>query len=103
MFGKPIYPTIPDKAGFYMFSIITRHVFWDGTKRTGLESALLFLALNGFKLVEQLQKIEINGRLIPEDGSTSNEILTNFTLDVASSKYSEDEVKYWFKNNIIKA
>lgn len=102
MFGQPIYSSISDKAGFYMYSIITRHVFWDGAKRTGLESALLFLAYNGFELIDKLQKVNVNGKTVPEEGKTSNEILTNFALEVASSKLKEDEVQYWFEKNITK-
>ena len=32
MFGQPLYPEIPDKAGFYLFNIISNHIFQDGTK-----------------------------------------------------------------------
>ena len=47
LFGQPMYPSISHKAAFYMFSIVTGHIFQDGNKRTGLEAALLFLKLNG--------------------------------------------------------
>ncbi|MCB0564470.1 MAG: type II toxin-antitoxin system death-on-curing family toxin [Phaeodactylibacter sp.] len=46
LFGTPVYPKISDKAGLYMFNIISGHAFQDGNKRTGLEVVLLFLKLN---------------------------------------------------------
>ena len=83
-----------------MFNINGGHIFTDGNKRTALESALLFLKLNGYKLKEQLSKIELHGKLIPEKGNSSNEILLEFALEVASSKHDLEEVQSWFKENI---
>lgn len=40
-------PSVSDKAGLYMFNIISNHIFSDGNKRTGLEAALLFVDLDG--------------------------------------------------------
>jgi death-on-curing protein len=61
MFGEPLYPNISDKAGLYLFNIISNHVFSDGNKRTGLGAALLFLRLNGYQLQDNLISIfEIN-------------------------------------------
>lgn len=41
MFDTPLYPEIYEKAGLYMYNIISNHVFQDGNKRMGLGSALL--------------------------------------------------------------
>lgn len=86
MFGEPLYPTIVDKAGLYCYSIISNHVFSDGNKRTGLDSCILFLELNGYKLSE----------------SVTNEILTNFIIDVASSKHTLQSVQGWLKEYAVK-
>lgn len=48
IFGEPLYPTIADKAALYMFNIISNHIFQDGNKRTGLQSARVFVALNNY-------------------------------------------------------
>ena len=40
------FPNLYEKAAVYCFNIITRHVFIDGNKRTGMTAALWFLALN---------------------------------------------------------
>jgi|Laugrespbdmm15dd_1035085.scaffolds.fasta_scaffold134900_1 death-on-curing protein len=49
MFGEPLYATISDKAAVY-YNIICNHIFSDGNKRTGLETALAFLKFNGKRL-----------------------------------------------------
>lgn len=102
LFGQPMYPSISDKAAFYMFSISTGHIFNDGNKRTGLEAALLFLKLNGVILSNYLAPIEREDyRLIPEKGETSEDILEHFTLEMASSKITLDEARLWFKENVV--
>ncbi len=81
IFSEPMYPSISEKAAFYMFSIVTGHLFQDGNKRTGLETALLFLGLNDFRLCDDLSQVAAsNGKLIPASNGTSNKILENFTI-----------------------
>jgi len=83
MLGEPLYPKVSDKAALYMYNIISNHVFQDGNKRTGLESALLFLKLNSFQLQEALEKITIDdNRFVPAEGSSTTEILIAFTLEI---------------------
>ena len=100
MFGQEIYSKIFEKAAVYMFSIISNHVFQDGNKRTGLGSWLLFMKLNGYKLKEDLSKIEIGDKQVPKSGSGTNEILFNFTMEMASGEISLDESRKWFEENI---
>ncbi len=84
VFGSKMYPEIYHKAGLYMYNIIANHIFSDGNKRTGLESALLFLQLNDYDL-----KLEV-----------TDEILINFTLSVAAGEKTLEEVQKWFEENI---
>ncbi|MCB9294915.1 MAG: type II toxin-antitoxin system death-on-curing family toxin [Lewinellaceae bacterium] len=100
MFEQEIYPEIYDKAAVYMFNIISNHVFQDGNKRTGLEAALLFLKLNKCSLQEELAKIKLENKIIPKTGDTSNEILYDFTIEIASGKLTLEECRNWFKENI---
>lgn len=100
MFGAPLYPELHDKAALYMFNIITNHIFQDGNKRAGLESALMFLDDNGHFVKQKLKKVEIDGKVFPKSGETRNEILHNFTIEVASGKLSLEECQAWFKENI---
>lgn len=56
MFGAPLYPQLSDKAGLYLFNIVSNYVFQDGNKRTGLEAAILFLKLNGQRVEGSIGK-----------------------------------------------
>lgn len=49
-FGVDRYPTIIDKAAAIGYHIITRHIFHDGNKRTGIQSCVIFLELNGLEM-----------------------------------------------------
>ena len=59
LFGQEIYATAFDKAAAYLFFIIKDHVFNDGNKRTGMESAFMFLEKNGLTIREDLNPSEI--------------------------------------------
>jgi death on curing protein len=85
MFGQELYPTIADKAALYCYNIICNHIFTDGNKRTGLEAALAFLKLNGYRL----------NRNLPHSD------LYSFIIKIASGNSSLEECKTWFENNIV--
>ncbi|MCC5946111.1 MAG: type II toxin-antitoxin system death-on-curing family toxin [Bernardetiaceae bacterium] len=82
MFGAPLYPEVHQKAGLYMFSIISNHIFQDGNKRTGLQAAIIFLLLNGYDLI------------------IDDDTLISFTLSVASGEQTLEEVQAWFEKHI---
>lgn len=86
MFGEPLYPTISDKTAVYCHNIICNHIFMDGNKRTGLEAALAFLKLNGYRLSKSLPLNE----------------LYDFILKIASGQSNLKECKAWFLENSIK-
>ena len=100
VFGQPLYPSIADKAGLYMYNVISNHIFQDGNKRTGLAAALLFLKLNGKNLKVELTSISANDKNIPQEGNTTHEILFHFTMELASGLISLEECKQWFVENI---
>lgn len=79
---KYLLPTIYHMAAGYMHSIIKNHPFVDGNKRTGLISALLFLAYNNIF-------IEAN-----EDE------LFEFTVSVAESKIAENDIALFFEQQL---
>jgi death-on-curing protein len=82
MFGEPLYPTLYQKAGLYMFNIVCNHIFQDGNKRTGLQASIIFLILNNLVI------------------EVSNDDFINFTLSVASGEQSLEQVQDWLKNHI---
>lgn len=96
VFGQEAYPSVADKAGLYMFSIISNHAFSDGNKRTGLEAALLFLRINKLQL---LTKLNPAGLQIEEDLPRTKH-LEVFTLLVASAQIDLPQVQTWFAANI---
>ena len=100
MFGQPLYPDIADKAGLYMFNIISNHIFQDGNKRTGLAAALTFLLRNGHDIKQELDSIIIEGKTVPDKG-THKEMLYAFTIAVASGQVPLEACQQWFAANLI--
>jgi death-on-curing protein len=49
--GKDLYPTIFDKAGALLQSLVLNHAFIDGNKRTGTVCCLMILELNNYCLI----------------------------------------------------
>ena len=74
-----------EMAATYINSIAFNHPFVDGNKRTALASALTFLYLNGFEIVENY-----------------DEELADKTLDLLAKKVSKDDftehLKYMSKS-----
>lgn len=68
----------------YLFNTVRNHVFQDGNKRTGMQAAVIFLQLNGYGLA-----------VIVDD-----DLLTNFTLSVASGEQSLEQVQAWFETDV---
>lgn len=79
--GKDLYPDLFSKAGALMESLINNHPFIDGNKRVGIAAAALFLRINGQKL--QVSHVE----------------LERFTLEVAQSRRSLEEIAEWLRSN----
>ena len=103
MFGEPMYPKVYHKAGLYIFNIIQNHIFHDGCKRTGLEAALLFLKLNGYKLKNKLSNpnyISTTAPLGKLYEKKSNEELFDFVIEIASGNVTLEACQNWLKGNI---
>lgn len=57
--GQDLYPSLFEKAAAYAFHIAESQAFVDGNKRTALDVALTFLAINGFEVEnEQMELYE---------------------------------------------
>ncbi len=67
LFGFDAYPSLVDKVALLAYVIITRHVFWDGNKRTGMSALEAFLRVNGYRLAAtDDEMVEISRRLAGE-------------------------------------
>ena len=75
--GDELYPTIQRKAANLCYSLINNHAFNDGNKRIGILAMMTFLELNGI-IVE-----------------CSDNALIKLGLNIASGKYSQDDVLSW--------
>ena len=67
-----LYPTLFQKAAVYAHHIITDHIFFDGNKRIGMHSALLFLALNDYSFRPNIEDSIIELGLKIADGSITD-------------------------------
>jgi death-on-curing protein len=71
-------------AATYASAIVKNHPFFDGNKRTGLASAVIFLAVNRF-----------------EFNAPNKETIDTF-LKIADNKIDEKEVHLWFQKYSVK-
>lgn len=79
--GEDRFPTPFAKAAALMESIIQRHPFVDGNKRTGLKSGAFLLFLAGYRLTPSPQE------------------LTDITLEVAQHRLDVDGLSQWFEEH----
>lgn len=81
---KEAYPDLFEKAAVYAFSIAESQPFVDGNKRTGLNAALLFLALNGYDVTEcrmELYQVMIDVANKKADKDDIAELLRSVVVD----------------------
>lgn len=81
--SEDFYPTTAEKAAALAFSLIQNHPFNDGNKRIGHGAMVLFLDLNGYDLVDEIDEQE---RVI---------------LAVAASKMEREEFTEWVKAHVV--
>jgi len=76
LFGRELFPTILEKAAAIGFRTITRHVFHDGNKRTGMEACRLFLEQNGYLMRIDREVVDV-------------------AIKIASNQFSLEEFGQW--------
>lgn len=82
IFGQDLYPTVINKAAAICYNIITRHVFHDGNKRTGLEVCRQILELNNYKIAIDREAMEV-------------------ILSVGAGEISEKDFTKWVENRAV--
>jgi death on curing protein len=80
--GEDLYQTLVEKAAAMGFSIIKNHPFVDGNKRVGHAAMEIFLHLNGFKLVADVDDQE------------------NTILSLAAGTMSRESFSAWLQERI---
>ncbi len=83
--NNDLYPDISQKAALYTYNIITRHIFIDGNKRTGMICAFLFLRINGYVIKELLSDDEI----------------VDVAIEISKGTMSLTELTVWFEEKVI--
>lgn len=76
------YPGLVRKATHLSYTIIHRHLFWDGCKRTGIHVMLYFCALNGYVV------------------HASTDELETVAIATASGSLSEAELEAWIRAHL---
>lgn len=84
MFGEELYPDLFSKAAILFYLLVMNHAVVDGNKRTAALALIEFLERNGYTL------------------SATNDELYQFTIDVASSISTKEEVEMWIRDEAIK-
>ena len=79
--GQDLYPTIPEKAAAYGFSLAENQPFLNGNKRTAALAMAVFLDQNGFELWED------------------DEDLAQMLEDLACGIVDQDEFCGWVVNH----
>lgn len=73
IFGQHMYPTLVEKAAALGWTIIAKHVFHDGCKRTGMMAVWEFLEVNGLVMqwnvdeVKQIAEAVAKGKATYDD------------------------------------
>jgi death-on-curing protein len=80
MFGEELYPDLLSKATILFYLLVKNHAFVDGNKRTAALALIEFLERNGHTL------------------DATNDELYQFTIDVASSVLTKEEVEMWIRD-----
>ena len=89
VFGKPLYPSIFDKATILFVQFIKKHVFASANKRTAFYVLVKFLRLNGYHFAVTLEEaVEICVRIKVESLSEGN--LKNYSKWVSEHSFRND-------------
>lgn len=83
--GSDLYPTLHDKAAALGYALIQGHPFIDGNKRIGHAAMEVFLILNGYQI---LADVDVQERTI---------------LAVASGEMARSELRDWLLAHTIPA
>jgi len=81
-FGAEAFPSLEEKAGALVYSLIQNHPFWDGNKRIATAALRLFLQRNSARL------------------ATDDRRLKGFTIAIASGRLRDQALVAWLRERI---
>jgi death-on-curing protein len=82
--GTDLYPTLHAKAAQLGYQLINNHAFLDGNKRIGMHIMLLFLLINGEKVL------------------ASDEEKIKLGLSIAQDIIKPSDICAWLDNHVVK-
>ena len=89
VFGKPLYPSIFDKATILFVQLIKKHVFASANKRTSFYVLVKFLRLNGYHFAVTLEEaVEMCVRIAV--ASLSEQNLKSYSKWVSEHSFRND-------------
>ena len=80
--GDELYPTIESKATALCFSLVMNHPFVDGNKRIGHAAMEIFLVMNGYELVADVNDAE------------------KVILTLAAGELTREELLEWLRSSV---
>jgi len=86
VFGRYLFDSLEEQAAELLSNIITRHVFYDGNKRTASAATIGFLIHNDFDLI--VEPIKVDSDLI------------TLTVGIAKNTVSKEYIIDWIANRI---
>ena len=92
VFGKPLYPTIFDKATILFVQLIKKHVFANANKRTAFFVLVKFLQLNGYRFSVTVEEV------VAMCVTIAVEALTDEKLSSYTKWVSENSIRVNSKN-----
>jgi death on curing protein len=81
-FGAEAFPTLAEKAGALVFSLVQHHPFWDGNKRIASAALRVFVERNAARL------------------TADDQALKAFTAAIATGKLRDRDVAMWIGRHI---
>ncbi|PJA55228.1 type II toxin-antitoxin system death-on-curing family toxin [Candidatus Roizmanbacteria bacterium CG_4_9_14_3_um_filter_33_18] len=79
--GIDLYPSIYEKAGALVHSLLLNHPFVDGNKRTAMASMLVFLEINGYLF------------------SATQKELVKTALSIENKKWNIKQISLWLQKH----
>lgn len=79
--GIDLYPSVFEKAGALVHSLLLNHPFVDGNKRTAMASMLVFLEINSYLF------------------SVTERELVGIALNIENKKWSIERISHWLQKH----
>lgn len=100
--GQDLYPDVISKASCYLRSLAMNHPFHDGNKRTALLSTLIFLEMNGYRIIGDDDELYNLVKEIVEQKCSIEEISEKIKPYIRVSKMSKFKKAFRILNKILK-